>query len=82
MDEGNRHPELVERIETALSDAWNGDEGWQRFEASGSDEYLAACDVVEMVRVLQRLIAEGHASDRVIEDVRAGLMMDREEGER
>lgn len=78
METPRCNADLVERIETAINDAWSGDEGWDRLEASGSDEYLAACDVIEMVRILQRMIAEGHASERVIADVRAGLLLDQE----
>jgi hypothetical protein len=70
--------ELVERIETALHDAWNGEDGWGRLEASGSDAYRAACEVGAMVRILQRMLAEGHASESVVADVRSGLLLGEE----
>ena len=70
--------DLVDRIEAALDDAWGGEEGWDRLEASGSDEYLAACDVVEMVRILQRMLAEGRASASVVADVRVAFLLDQE----
>ena len=78
MDKPKWNADLVERIEAALDDAWGGEEGWDRLEASGSDEYLAACDVVEMVRILQRMLAEGHASESVVADVRSGFLLNQE----
>ena len=72
-------PELADKIESAIDDAGGGEEGWATLEYHGSDRYLGLSAVVEVARIVQRMLRDGSAPPDVRRDAREALLIEMED---
>jgi hypothetical protein len=66
--------DIADAILDAMSDAGGGEEGWERLEHHGDDRYLALSAIVEIARIVERMIRDGNASPAMILAAREALL--------